>query len=312
VHLLPTCLSALREQTWRDFEVIVVDNGSTDDSLALLGTSFPEAGIVALSENLGFAAAANEGIRRARGEILVLLNNDTQADQHWLANLITCLESHPEAGLAASKLRLFDDRQVIHSAGDCVTLAGIPVNRGVWQTDHGQFDGDEYVFSACAGAAAYRRSMLGDVGLFDTAFGSYCEDVDLAWRAQLRGWRCVFAPQAVVYHRLSATGGGARASYFAGRNFVYLVAKNYPSALLVRNLHRVLRAQMAIAMDGLRAWRGQAARARLRGLVVGLLSWPRMLPARWHVQTRRRLSDSELGLLLTRCDAGEANGWQPG
>jgi len=132
VHL-PTCLESLRRQTFRDFEVIVVDNGSSDESLALLARDYPEVQVLALGENRGFAGACNAGIRAARGEFIVLLNNDTEADPHWLEEVVAAFGRHPEAGLVASKMRLFDRRDVLHTAGDYYRVDGRPGNRGVWR-----------------------------------------------------------------------------------------------------------------------------------------------------------------------------------
>ncbi|MFN3762560.1 MAG: glycosyltransferase family 2 protein [Anaerolineae bacterium] len=298
VHL-PTCLDSLRCQTFRDFEVIVVDNGSADDSLTLLARDYPEVRVLALGENRGFAGACNAGIRAARGEFIVLLNNDTEADPHWLEEVVAAFRRHPEAGLVASKMRLFDRRDVLHTAGDYYRVDGRPGNRGVWETDVGQYDREEYVFSACGGSAAYRRAMLDEVGLLDEDFFYSCEDVDLAWRAQLAGWRCVYAPRAVVYHKLSATGGGVTASFYDGRNFIYLLVKDYPGDLWRRYWRAVLRAQIRLAGEALRAWRGAAARARLRGMLAGLLGIPRMLRKRRAVQRSRRVDTAYLLSVLT-------------
>ncbi len=303
VHL-PTCLDSLRRQTFRDFEVIVVDNGSADDSLALLARDYPEVRVLALGENRGFAGACNAGIRAARGEFIVLLNNDTEADPHWLEEVIAAFRRHPEAGLVASKMRLFDRRDVLHTAGDYYRVDGRPGNRGVWETDVGQYDREEYVFSACGGSAAYRRAMLDEVGLLDEDFFYSCEDVDLAWRAQLAGWRCVYAPRAVVYHKLSATGGGVTASFYDGRNFIYLLVKDYPGDLWRRYWRAVLRAQIRLAWEALRAWRGAAARARLRGMLAGLLGIPRMLRKRRAVQRTRRVDTAYLLSVLTEGGTG--------
>ncbi len=301
-HHLPTCLEALRRQTYPRFEVVVVDNGSRDGSLALLERDYPEVKVVALARNLGFAGGVNAGIRQAQGEIIALLNNDTEADPHWLAALGQALADNPQAGLAASKVLLFERRNVFHSAGDFYGLDGRPGNRGVWQVDEGQYDTLMEVFGACGAAAAYRRAVLDQIGLFDEDFGSYCEDVDLAWRAQLAGHRCVFAPQAVVYHRLSATGGGPLASYYTGRNFIYVIVKDYPTSLLKRHWRKILAAQGRIAWEALRAWRGEAARARLRGQVAALWGWPRMLSKRRAVQDTRRVSDEYLESILEKVD----------
>ncbi|HXF68931.1 MAG TPA: glycosyltransferase family 2 protein [Thermoflexus sp.] len=290
---LPTCLEALRRQTYARREVLVVDNGSTDDSLQLLAR-YPEVRVLTLGRNRGFAGAVNEGIRAARGEIIVLLNNDTEASPTWLEALAAAFERHPDAGLLASRIMLFDRRDVFHSAGDYYRVDGIPGNRGVWEKDVGQYDREEEVFSACGAAAAYRRELFDDIGLFDEDFFYSCEDVDLAWRAQIAGWNCWYVPTAVVYHKLSATGGGPTASFYDGRNFIYLIAKDYPVGLLRRFWPRVVRAQLRIAWEAFRAWRGAAARARLRGMLMGLLTWPRVARKRPHVFARRRRSDAAL------------------
>jgi GT2 family glycosyltransferase len=289
-HLLPGCLDALRRQTWRDFETVVVDNGSADDSLALLARDYPEARVIALPENLGLAGGTNIGIRATTAPIVATLNNDTEADSRWLEELRAALHAHPEAGSAASKMLLFDRRDTLHAAGDFYRLDGIPGNRGVWEPDGPDYDRPTLVFGACAGAAAYRRAMLDDVGLFDESFFMYCEDVDLAFRAQLAGYRCVYAPTAIVYHMLSASGGGPLASYYCGRNFLRVVAKDMPGPILRRAWPRVALAQLKIAAEALRHVREPAARARLRGQWDGLRSLPAMRRARREVQARRRVS----------------------
>jgi GT2 family glycosyltransferase len=298
-HHLSTCLEALRRQTCRAFEVIVADNASTDGSRELLARDYPEVRVVALPQNRGFTGACNSGLRVAQGDILILLNNDTEADPHWLAAVADAFARHPEAGLVASKMLLFDRRNVFHTAGDFYRVDGVPGNRGVWQTDRGQYEREEYVFSACGGSSAYRRTMLDEIGLLDEDFFYSCEDVDLAWRAQLSGWRCVYTPAAIVYHRLAATGGGITASFYDGRNFIYVIAKNYPGSLLRRYWPQVVRAQLRLALDSLRAWRGATARARLRGQLAGLLALPRLLRKRRAVQATRRVSDEYLTAILT-------------
>ena len=164
---MPVCLESLRRQTFRHFTTIVVDNGSTDGSVALVERDYPEVALIRLPENLVFSGAVNAGIRASDSEMVVLLNNDTEADERWLEELAAAFVSQRECGWFASKLRLFDRRLVIHSAGDVYGKDGTPGNRGVWEEDRGQYDVPGEVFGACGGAAAYRRSMLEDVGLFD-------------------------------------------------------------------------------------------------------------------------------------------------
>jgi GT2 family glycosyltransferase len=145
----------------------------------------------------------------------------------------------------------------------------------VWERDAGQFDDEVEVFGACGAACAYRRRMLDEIGTFDERFFMYCEDVDLAFRAQLRGFRCIYAPRAVVRHRLSATGGGVLASYHCGRNFVWLLAKDVPGVAWQRYAARFLMSQIRFALGALWHIREPAARARLRGQLVGFLLAPR-------------------------------------
>jgi GT2 family glycosyltransferase len=137
VHL-PACLKALRAQRYPQVEVIVADNGSTDGSLTLLAT-YPEVRVVALPENRGFAGACNAGMRAAGGEFIALLNNDTEVDPGWVEALVDVFGRHPDVGLVASKMLLFDRRDVFHTAGDYYRLDGVPGNRGVWQRDEGQY-----------------------------------------------------------------------------------------------------------------------------------------------------------------------------
>jgi len=296
---LPTCLNALRIQTYPHLEVIVVDNGSTDGSQELLAKVYPWVRLLELGENRGFTGGNNAGIAAARGDMLILLNNDTEVAPDWVEQVVGAFARHPEAGLVASKMLLFDRRDHFHTAGDLMRPDGLPGNRGVWQRDVGQFDREEYVFGACGGALAMRRALLRSIGALDDDFFFSAEDVDFAWRAQLAGWRCIYAPAAVVYHRLAATGGDVTASFYNGRNFLYLLAKDYPADLWRRHWPKVLRAQARIAWDALRAWRGKAARARLRGMIAGLCGLPKMLRKRRTVQALRRTSLDYLESILT-------------
>ncbi|MCP4535934.1 MAG: glycosyltransferase family 2 protein [Chloroflexi bacterium] len=298
-HHLPTCLESLRRQTYPHVEVIVADNGSTDESLELLACDHSEVRVLPLGENLGFTGACNAGMQAAQGEFVALLNNDTEADPRWLEKVVAAFERHPQAGLVASKMLLFDQRDTFHTAGDFYRVDGTPGNRGVWQKDAGQYDQEEYVFNACGGSAAYRKTMLEQVGLLDQSFFFSCEDLDLAWRAQLSGWQCIYTPHAVIYHKLSATGGGVTASFYDGRNFIYLLVKDYPGDLWRTHWRAILRAQLGITAEALRAWRGAAARARIRGQLTGLLGIPRMLRKRQAVQRSRTVDRAYLEHILT-------------
>jgi GT2 family glycosyltransferase len=297
-YLLPSCLDAVARQTRRPEQVIVVDDGSTDDTVTLLRRDYPWVLPLVLAENGGFARAVNAGLHAARADIAVLLNNDAEPEPDWLAALCAPLLADLDGTLAscASKILLADRPDMLHSAGDGYGRNGVPSNRGVWTNDDGRFDRREWVFGPCAAAAAYRREVVLAAGSFDEWLGMYCEDVDLAWRLQLRGYRCLYVPQARVRHRLSATGGGSLASYYCGRNFLLVAAMNLPGPFLRRYWWRVLAAQLKIAAEALWHSREPAARARLRGQWAGL----RALPAAWH---RRRRRQAERRASLTALDA---------
>jgi GT2 family glycosyltransferase len=298
--LLRTCLDAIERQTRRPDETIVVDDASTDQTVDALRRDYPWARVISLDRNRGFVGAVNAGIAAAAGDVVALLNNDTEAEPGWLAALVAPLERDPTVAFCASKLLLFDRRDTLHAAGDSYTFGGVPVNRGAWTPDDGRFDRAEPVFGACAGAAAYRASLLRELGGFGEWLVAYCEDTDLNWRAQLRGYRCVFVPTARVYHRISASSGGIRPSYYCGRNFLLVLASDVPGAILRRHWPAVAREQGAVLLQALRRAREPAARARLRGFLAGVRDLPAALRRRRRVQATRRVSTAEIERLLTR------------
>lgn len=297
-HFLQTCLDALNRQTYPNVEVIIADNASEDGSQAFIEANYPHVKIVQLPENRGFTGACNAGMQASQGEFVSLLNNDTEVDEAWVSEVVSAFERHPEVGIVASKMLLFDKRDHIHTTGDFFTVDGKAGNRGVWEQDTGQYDTEEYVFSACGGSSVYRKTMLDQIGLLDDDFFFSLEDIDLGWRAQLSGWRCLYTPSAIVYHHLAATGGGVTASYYDGRNLLYVLIKNYPSELWRKYWWRMTKVQFGAAWDALRAWRGKAARARLRGMSAGIFGSYRMWRKRRTIQNMRTVSTEYLETIL--------------
>jgi GT2 family glycosyltransferase len=283
VRYLVPCLESLHRQTFTAFRIIVVDDGSTDDTLPTLRRDFPDVGIVHFARNGGLARAQNAGIAAADTEFVAALNNDTEAEPTWLERLVATADAHPSAWAVAGKLRLWDRRCILHAAGDGFGTDGVPRNLGVWERDRGQWDDGRWLWGPQGGAALFRRGALaalsgpGIGSPYDESFFMYCEDVDLNWRARLAGLVTAFAPDAVVYHHLSATAGGPLASYYTGRNMLAVLVKDVPLVFIRRYWRHMLAAQWRFARESIRHFREPAARARLRGQCAIMP----MLPALW-------------------------------
>lgn len=272
---LISCLRSVVRSTFSDVQIVVLDDGSSVPVDTVVQELAPSAIIVRNERNLGLTRSFNIAIDSTSSEFVVLLNNDTEVDPGWLEALVDVAVRNPEAGSVASKLRLHSDRTVIHSAGDTFSAWGMPGNRGVWLEDFGQYDIEEEVFSACAGAALYRRSALEAVRLpggdiFDTRLFMYCEDVDLGWRLQMQGYPCIFAPKAVVYHHLSATGGGALASYYVARNVWLVLSRSVPRECWATNKPRIIAYQSGRLFRALRNVRHSSSRRTALGTLAGI------------------------------------------
>jgi GT2 family glycosyltransferase len=246
---LDDCLSSLAAQTFRDFEVIVVDNASKDGSVEHIKANFPWVRLVINKENLGFAGGTNSGIRAAQGELILTFNNDARADSRLLEELQKPMSdpnmAELKVGVCAAKILLADGR--INSTGICLSRSGAAWDRGMFEPDLGQYDAEEVVFGTCAGAALYRKEMLDEIGLFDEDFFLYMEDVDLAFRARLAGWRCVYVPKAVVYHHHGGTAGSGSdlSVYYVNRNVIWYVVKDFPLGILLTSLPLILARNLA-------------------------------------------------------------------
>lgn len=202
-RFLGDCLQSLLAQTYPRFDVTLVDNGSTDGSLEI-ARAYPGIQIEAFDANQGFSRALNWGVKHTAGEFLLSLNPDVTLRPGFLREMVRTMEKDGRAGMAAPKLLRAGDPALLDSTGLFIDRCRRPYDRGQGEADRAQYDGLPYVFGACGAAGLYRRAMLEDVAwngeYFDEDFFAYYEDADLAWRAQLRGWRCVYVPQAVATH----------------------------------------------------------------------------------------------------------------
>ena len=287
---LEECLLALLAQTYSPYEVILVDNGSHDGSVDFVAERFPQVRIIENGENLGFAAGNNVAIRVARGDYIVTLNNDTRAEPDWLEELVKVTEADPRIGMCASKMLFYYHTGVLNSTGISLDRAGIAWDRRGGERDDGREREPIEIFGPCAGAALYRQEMLDEVGLFDEDFFAYHEDVDLAWRARSRGWRCMYSPRAVVYHVHSGTGleGSAFKNRLLGRNKIWTMVKNYPVPQIFLFLPLIAFYDLASAFYSLLKRRDASP---LRGRLASLGVLRQMLRKRREIQRRRTLSE---------------------
>ncbi len=297
-EFLEDCLQSLRAQTYRSFSVTLVDNGSTDDSPAFVSVRFPEVRLIALRENLGFAAANNRALADMTAPYAALLNNDATADPGWLKALVEALEEAKEAGFAASRMLSFDRPDVIDRCGDGYSRAGAALLRGRGEPA-GRHSRRERVFGACAGAALYRTSMLKDIGFFDEDFFLLYEDVDLSFRAQLKGYQCLYVPEAVVYHKGSASlvHDSPVSVYYGHRNLEWVYIQNMPARLIPRTILPHLLYNLSALGYFLLHGRGvdylRAKRDALRGFSGALQK-------RNRVQSGRTVDDAYVWSLLER------------
>lgn len=289
---LGPCLEALVRQERKADEVILVDNGSTDGSPEFVERQFPWVHLVRSERNLGFAAGCNSGVKVANGDYVVTLNSDTKVEPQWLARLVEPAEADPALGMCASLMLFMDRPNVINSAGIAVDVLGVAWDRlGGRPLEEGREAVE--VFGPCAGAALYRRSMWDQLGGFDEDFFMYLEDVDLAWRARARGWRCRFVPEARVLHAHSASAveGSAFKDFYKARNRVWVIAKNYPAPQVWWWLPAILGYDlMAVGYSLARGFLGplRGRIAALCGLGVALRKRKQAQPANGAWQNVRR------------------------
>ncbi|OPY00278.1 MAG: putative glycosyltransferase EpsH [Syntrophorhabdus sp. PtaB.Bin006] len=297
------CLRSLRRQTLQSFEVIIVDNGSSDGSITAIG-DFLRGGpvgrftkIVPLENNLGFAGGNTAGMAYATGEYIALLNNDTEPDERWLEELMKCIGNDSGAGACASRLLVYGGATT-DSAGDCFTrlLKGDKRGEGKGVTE---FLDKEYVFGACAGAALYRRDMFEEIGFLDDDFFLIHEDTDLNFRAQLAGWKVLYVPTAVVYHKVRSSIGAMSdlAVYYTLRNSELLRMKSVPAGIIARCLPELILGMLSEFTYF--AIKHRRLKLFLRAKHDALRMLPNMLKKRKEVMKTKKVSNRYLLSIMT-------------
>lgn len=278
--MLRHCLQSLRQQTFSGFAVTVVDNGSRDGSIELVEQQFPEIRLIKFGHNTGFSVAVNTGIEAARAPWLLLLNNDMEVAPDCLEQLRQAVGRYPEFDFFALKMMNFHQRDCIDGAGDAVLRGGVGYRLGTMEKDGEGYRHDRETFGACAGAALYSRELFARVGLFDSDFFAYLEDVDLNMRARRLGSRCLFLASALVYHIGSASSGSKINDLtvrLSTRNNLYVLVKNYPGGLFLRFLPAIVIYQTAWLLFCLK--KGMLI-PYLAGLWQAMLALPGLLRSR--------------------------------
>ncbi len=298
IDSIAPCLESLQKQTLKA-QIIVVDNGSTDDSVELIKQQFPGVTLLELSRNLGFAGGVNIGINyglEKNIEYIGLFNNDAVADKSWLKHLVSELDKNNRVGIATGKL-LDADRKHIDSTGDLYTTWGLPYPRGRGEPVSDKYDSDTEIFAASGGASLYRAEMFRQVGLFDQDFFAYYEDIDLSFRAQLAGWKVAYIPNALAFHQIGATSGKLKGfvTYQTIKNLPWLMWKDVPGPLLPTILARFSIAYLSFVIRAL--GRGQVGPV-FKGTLVSLLLLPKKIVQRFFIQHNRSVTADYIKSIL--------------
>ncbi len=232
------CLDSLKTQDFKDFEIIVVDNGSEDGGADQIEQDYREVRLIRLSRNFGFSRAVNEGLKVSKAEFVLLLNSDTKADPGFVGAMYRAVNADPNIFSAAAKMLQMSQPDRIDGAGDLYCALGWAFARGKGKKRE-RYSKASDVFAACAGAAIYRRRMLDEIGWFDEFHFAYLEDIDMGYRARIMGYRNVYAPDAVVWHMGSAVTGSRYNDFkirLSARNNMYIIMKNMPTLQIIFNL----------------------------------------------------------------------------
>ncbi|MCD6460829.1 glycosyltransferase family 2 protein [bacterium] len=248
-ELLEKCIESVYLSDIDFFEVIVIDNGSSDESVDLIEKKYPDVKIEKFKKNTGFAVACNAGIKKSDGEFIFLLNNDVELEKSCISTLYDVLRTQSVVAMVCPKMLMDSKRSYIDAAGDALTIGGAAYNRGHNLKDEGQYGKEEIVFGVCAGAALYRKKIFDKIGLFDEDYFAYMEDVDFNLRANLSGYKCKYIPDAVCYHKGNATFGffSPKHIFYTNRNTVFFILKYYRLSWILEHLTVIINHQIKMA-----------------------------------------------------------------
>ncbi len=302
-EMLSCCLTSLEKQTCQNFSVTVVDNGSTDGSLAFLSDNYPEVKVIPFPENRGFSVAVNEGIEHASAPWIFLLNNDIEVADTCIEQIGNAIQLYPAYDSFAVKMVDFNERDFLDGAGDEFLRGGAGYRLGTMEKDNSLYSTSREVFGACAGAAVYSRRFFDLVGVFDNDFFAYLEDVDLNVRARRRGLKCFYIADAVVFHIGSATTGSKINPFTIAqstKNSLHVLTKNYPVSLLFRFIVVILIYQFIWFVFCVK--KGKVL-SYFRGLYIAVKETPVMLKKRRSINNQDNLlSSNEFANILSKSE----------
>ena len=238
IAFLDSVLASLEGQTLSKFEVILVDNGSTDGSCSFVTANYPWVHLIELSENFGFCGAVNAGIRAAKAPYVLLLNNDTEVKEDFVEEMLAAIRRHKNAFSCGARMVQYHDRDRLDDVGNYYCALGWSFARGRGKDIHA-YETEDKIFSACAGAAIYRKKIIEKIGYFDEEHFAYLEDTDIGYRARIYGYENWYAPIAIVFHVGSGTSGSRYNQFktrYSSRNNIYLIYKNMPLLQIILNL----------------------------------------------------------------------------
>ena len=238
IAFLDSVLASLEGQTLSNFEVILVDNGSTDGSCSFVTANYPWVHLIELSENFGFCGAVNAGIRAAKAPYVLLLNNDTEVKEDFVEEMLAAIRRHKNAFSCGARMVQYHDRDRLDDVGNYYCALGWSFARGRGKDIHA-YETEDKIFSACAGAAIYRKKIIEKIGYIDEEHFAYLEDTDIGYRARIYGYENWYAPKAIVYHVGSGTSGSRYNQFktrYSSRNNIYLIYKNMPLLQIILNL----------------------------------------------------------------------------
>jgi GT2 family glycosyltransferase len=289
---LEVSLTSLMKQTYSNFETVLVDNGSTDDSVAFVAKNFPTVKIVTLDKNYGFAAAINAGVKAVDTEYVAFVNNDTEIDQDWLTEIMYCAKRYPKIASFCSKLLNFDDRKKIDGIGIRINEVGQARSIGWEEKDTGQYETEMKIFGATGGAALFRRDVFIKVGMFDEHYFMYSEEVDWAFRAQFLGYQSLYCPKAIIYHKHKASSSKRKQmlEYWQFTNMYMTIIKDFPTAILLRKW-RWLKIFLVYFNTIFYQWRSGFFWQPFAVSITLLKNLPYLLKERKRIQQLRKVSD---------------------